>query len=102
VLEAVRARRGTDEIKLITANEGNPRGLPAAELFRVDLDPGEQHDLSRIPEAGDARTHADRALTAARVQAAQGAVEGEEVELDAESRRQLCELGYLTGEACAP
>jgi len=43
----------------------------------------------------------ERALSAARVQAAQGAVEGEEVELDAESRRQLCELGYLTGEACA-
>jgi arylsulfatase A-like enzyme len=98
VLEAVRERRGTDEIKLITANEGNPRRLPTAELFRVDLDPGEREDLARAqPELLE---HARRALEAARAQASQGAVRGQEVELDDASRRQLCELGYLTGEAC--
>lgn len=98
VLEAVRERRGTDEIKLITANEGNPRRLPTAELFRVDLDPGERESLaSAEPELLE---HAQRALEAARVQASQGAVQGQEVDLDDASRRQLCELGYLTGEAC--
>jgi hypothetical protein len=29
-------------------------------------------------------------------------VEGQEVELDEASRRQLCELGYLTGDSCDP
>lgn len=99
VLESVRQRRGTDELKLITANAGNPRGLPERELFRVDLDPGEREDLSGTDAAS--LEHADLALQAARVRAAEGAVEGEEVELDPDSRRQLCELGYLTGEACA-
>jgi arylsulfatase A-like enzyme/uncharacterized membrane protein YbhN (UPF0104 family) len=98
VLEAVRERRGTDEIKLITANEGNPRRLPTTELFRVDLDPGEREDLSSgQPEL---LQHARHALEAAHVRASEGAVEGQEVELDEASRRQLCELGYLTGEAC--
>jgi arylsulfatase A-like enzyme/uncharacterized membrane protein YbhN (UPF0104 family) len=98
VLQAVRERRGTDEIKLITANEGNPRRLPSTELFRVDLDPGEQENLADT----DAATleHARRALEAAHVRAGEGAVEGQEVELDDASRRQLCELGYLTGESC--
>ena len=98
VLESVRELRGTDELKLITANAGNPRGLPERELFRVDLDPGETRDVSAEDE--DGLEHAQRALQAARVTAAEGAVEGEQVELDPDSRRQLCELGYLTGESC--
>jgi len=98
VLSAVRERRGTDEIKLITANPGNPRRLPTTELFRVDLDPGEQENLAQSqPEILE---HAEHSLEAARVQAAEGAVEGQAVELDEASRRQLCELGYLTGESC--
>ncbi|AKF09551.1 Choline-sulfatase [Sandaracinus amylolyticus] len=98
VLESVRELRGTDELKLITANAGNPRGLPVRELFRTDLDPRETRDVS--PDDASGLEHTERALQAARVQAAQGAVQGEEVELDPDSRRQLCELGYLTGEAC--
>lgn len=99
VLEAVRERRGTDELKLITANAGNPRGLPERELFRVDLDPGETNDLA----ASDAASleHADLALRASRMRAAQGAVAGEEVEVDEAERARLCALGYLQGEACA-
>ena len=100
VLQAVRERRGTDEIKLITANEGNPRRLPRSELFRVDLDPGEQTDLAGTDPA--TLEHARRALEAAHVRAGEGAVEGQEVELDEASRRQLCELGYLTGDSCDP
>ncbi|MBX7192512.1 MAG: sulfatase, partial [Sandaracinaceae bacterium] len=98
VLAAVRERRGTDEIKLITANPGNPRHLPTTELFRVDLDAREMENLADTDSA--TLEHAQRALEAARIRAAEGAVEGQAVELDEASRRQLCELGYLTGEAC--
>jgi len=98
VLEAVRARHEGGELKLITANAGNPRGLPERELFLVDRDPGESNDVS--DEEPALLEHAGRALEAAHVLAAEGAVEGAEVELDAASRRQLCELGYLTGPEC--
>ena len=98
VLTAVREHRGTDELKLITANAGNPRHLPEHELFQIDLDPGEQHDLSTTqPEALESL---EAATTAARVRAAEGAAEGHQVQLDDASRRQLCELGYLQGEEC--
>jgi arylsulfatase A-like enzyme/uncharacterized membrane protein YbhN (UPF0104 family) len=98
VLESVRQRRGTDELKLITANAGNPRHLPERELFRVDLDPGEREDLS----GSDRPTLelAEHALTAARLRAGEGAVEGVEVALDCEQMCQLCDLGYMTGESC--
>ena len=38
--------RGFEEFKLITANEGNPRGLEAVELYRVDEDPRELENLA--------------------------------------------------------
>jgi arylsulfatase A-like enzyme len=41
-LRSLRVARGGSELKLIEANAGNPRGLPAAELFRMDQDPGER------------------------------------------------------------
>jgi len=47
ILEALRTRRGNSEVKVITANAGNPRGLPEVELFRVDQDPGERVNLAR-------------------------------------------------------
>lgn len=99
VLEAVRELRGTDELKLIVANPGNPRGLPERELFRVDLDPDETRDLSR--EDASSLEHTQRAMQAMRIEAARGAVEGEEVELDCDSVCQLCTLGYTSGEECA-
>jgi arylsulfatase A-like enzyme/uncharacterized membrane protein YbhN (UPF0104 family) len=98
VLESLRERHGTDEFKLIVANPGNPRGLPARELFRVDLDPGETRNLAGTDRAAAQRT--ELALQAARARAAEGAVQRVEVELDADQRRQLCDLGYLQGEAC--
>jgi arylsulfatase A-like enzyme len=98
VLTAVREHRGTDEVKLITANAGNPRHLPERELFRMDSDPTEQHDLS--PSEPALLESMEAATTAARVHAAEGAAEGQEVELDDASRRQLCELGYLSGDEC--
>lgn len=98
VLAAVRERRGTDELKLITANPGNPRHLAERELYRVDLDAAEQHDLAA--SESDLVESLDAVTAAARVRAAEGAVEGQEVELDDASRRQLCELGYLSGDEC--
>lgn len=98
VLRAVRQRRGTDELKLITANEGNPRRLPTTELFRVDLDPGEQTNLAQTD--ADLLEHGQASMAAASVAAVEGAVEGEAVELDEAQIRQGCALGYLTGEMC--
>lgn len=97
ILQAVRERQGTDELKLITANEGNPRRLPTTELFRVHLDPGELENLaSNAPLLEQATTALQSAATAA----TQDAVQSEAVELDDASTCQLCALGYIEGEAC--
>ncbi|MDQ3031332.1 MAG: sulfatase-like hydrolase/transferase [Myxococcota bacterium] len=98
VLESVRELRGTDELKLIVANEGNPRGVPARELFRVDLDPRETEDVSAEDPSG--LEHTERAMSAMRIEAARGAVEAEEVVLDCEEVCQLCQLGYTSGQEC--
>lgn len=98
VLAAVRERRPDGEVKLITANAGNPRGLRETELYRVDVDPGEADELSAREPA--LLEEARNALDAAAVLAAEGAVEGVEAELDEADRARLCALGYLTGEAC--
>lgn len=98
VLEAVRELRGTDELKLITANPGNPRRLPERELFRVDLDPGETRDLSGTAVVD--LEHSERALGAMRIEAARGAVESEQVVLECGEVCQLCQLGYTSGQEC--
>jgi hypothetical protein len=36
---------------LITANPGNPRGLPTTELFNLDEDPGEKKNLATIEKS---------------------------------------------------
>ncbi len=98
ILESVRERSGTDEWKLITANPNNPRHLAPVEVYRVDLDPAESEDLAHYNAEQVAAIHG--ALDEIRTQAATGALHAATVELDAERRRQLCALGYLTGEAC--
>jgi arylsulfatase A-like enzyme len=57
VLRALR----TSSWKLIEANEGNPRGLPPAELFHVESDPGERTNLHEREPARSAelRQHLD-------------------------------------------
>ncbi len=93
-LESVRERRGTDEIKLITANPGNPRGLSPVELYRVDLDPDEQRDL-----AEGEREHVEstmETLVGAARRAREGAVESQQIgEMDDEARQRLENLGYV-------
>ncbi len=98
VLTAVREHRGTDELKLITANPGNPRHLPEHELFQMDLDPGEQHDLSTTQP--DALEALEAATTAARMHAAEGAAEGHTVEVTESEQRQQCALGYADHDDC--
>lgn len=97
VLSAVRELRNGEALKLITANEGNPRRLPTAELFRVDTDRGETTNLA---DDATLRTPMEAARDEAAATAASHRAAGQAVELDDASRRQLCELGYLRGEQC--
>lgn len=87
VLTAVRA----GPWKLIMANPGNPRDLPAVQLFDLSTDPAEKNDLSssesdlrdellRVLKAGPAATPAPAAK--------------EKVELDSATEEQLRSLGY--------
>ena len=98
VLESVRERRGTDEWKLLTANPGNPRGLPEEALFRVDFDPGETRNLAE--DAADDLTRAQEQLAAQRAQAREGALEAIATELGEEELAQNCALGYESRESC--
>jgi arylsulfatase A-like enzyme len=99
VLESVRERRGFEERKIITANVGNPRGLSPVELYEVADDPGETRNVSE-----DRRDEVQRLLGVvgdARQRARQGAVERNQTrQLDTETRRQLCQLGYEAAETC--
>ncbi|MEM1414641.1 MAG: sulfatase-like hydrolase/transferase [Myxococcota bacterium] len=97
VLEAVRERRGTDEWKLITANEGNPRGLAPEELYRVDFDPGEQRNLA---EDAEALAATQEQLAAQRRRAQEGALEAITRELGRDQLQQNCALGYEARESC--
>ncbi len=99
VLTSVRERRESGAFKIITANEGNPRGLAPVELYAVDDDPGEQANVA------DARADELRGITVtleeARRLAAEGRLESGSVDMDEDTRRQLCALGYIeAGECC--
>jgi arylsulfatase A-like enzyme len=98
VLRALRMKRAGTELKLITANEGNPRGLQPQELYRVDQDPGEKVDVSAEDPTltgfvqGELQTQ-DR--HAAEGRAAQRSVD---VNADAASQEKLRALGYAGGD----
>lgn len=98
ILQAVRERQGTEELKLITANAGNPRRLPTTELFRVNVDP---HEMENLASNEPLLEQATTALQSAATAATQDAVQSESIQLDDESTCQLCALGYMSGEACA-
>ncbi len=93
VLESVRELDGTDEYKLITANPGNPRGLQPIELYRVDLDPGEQRNLA--PSSPEQVRMATKALLQQRARAQKGAVAADSVELEDDVAAHLEALGYI-------
>ena len=93
VLESVRHLDGTDEHKLITANPDNPRGLEPLELYRVDLDPGEQQNLART--SPDQVRVSTKALIQQRVQATEDAIVADSVELDDDVAAHLEAIGYM-------
>lgn len=98
VLQALRVQRAGSALKLIDANAGNPRGLPARELFRVDQDPGEQVDLSR--EESELVDWAQHVLDRQRDDAARGraARHGVDIAADVTSAERLRALGYAGGD----
>ena len=94
VLQSLRTRRGTTELKLITANEGNPRGLAPAELYRVDLDRREMMNL--VGKEPDLQNVASARLAQTQTQAQVGRVQATEVSGEAD-RARLEALGYAGG-----
>jgi arylsulfatase A-like enzyme/uncharacterized membrane protein YbhN (UPF0104 family) len=94
VLRTTRVQAGGQAWKVISANAGNPRGLKERELYRVDMDPGEQKDLSTKDEAALASREAE--LTSASDQARTGALKAREVDvsMDQAAQERLKALGY--------
>ena len=90
VLQAVRTR----EWKLITANEGNPRGLAPEELYDLPHDPGErQNVVASAP--GDAADRMRAALGRSVLEARQHGGASEQAGVDAATRARLKALGYI-------
>jgi arylsulfatase A-like enzyme/uncharacterized membrane protein YbhN (UPF0104 family) len=97
VLRALRKRDESGEWKWIRANEGNPRGLDAEELYRVDRDPLEQENLAKR-EASRARA-LDRDLTEAEKRYSEGAAREQiREDMDPAECQRLLALGYV--ESC--
>ncbi|MCA9581523.1 MAG: sulfatase-like hydrolase/transferase [Myxococcales bacterium] len=96
VLESVRERRGTEELKLITANPRNPRGLEPVELYRVDRDWSEKENLAKDPAAELEPTM--KTLLSAAENAKKGALETKRVVVDDDAAARLRALGYAEEE----
>jgi len=89
VLQALR----TPTWKVVVANEGNPRGLEAAELYDLVDDPGEHRnkagsDPSRLEEM---RAALGKGVVEARAHAGAGA----QTDVDDVTKDRLRQLGYL-------
>lgn len=85
----------TDEMKLIVANPGNPRGLPEREMFEIRTDPDEQNALdlaSHDAVANELAAHADLQRRAAEGEAVGDAGEAD---MSFEECEQLRMLGYI-------
>lgn len=100
VLTALRMRRDVAELKLITANPGNPRGLAETELYRVDQD---ARELVNLAEELPFEREAVRArLSSSEREASVGAVRGEDVAIGADEAARLQALGYAGASGEAP
>ena len=89
VLESIR----TTQWKLILANEGNPRGLEAVELYNIAADPGETNNLADSKSDVVAQLRQD--LESLRQVAAASAVAGATGTLDSADEERLRLLGYI-------
>jgi arylsulfatase A-like enzyme len=89
VLRSVR----TEVWKLIIANEGNPRGQPANQVFQIEADPGERDNVfgKGKPEERDLATALD---TLAR-EAGEHARAVEQGDVDTATQERLKALGYV-------
>jgi arylsulfatase A-like enzyme/uncharacterized membrane protein YbhN (UPF0104 family) len=94
VLKSLRMREQGVALKLISANEGNPRGLKPRELYRVDTDVREQKDLADTQPSELAKS--ERELSEVEKQAKVGALKAREVDLamDKAAAERLKALGY--------
>jgi arylsulfatase A-like enzyme len=97
-LRALRMRRSGQALKLIEANQGNPRGLEPYELFQLDQDPKELVNLAK--QEAELVTYAASELERQHAAARQGGVAKSEVNLtaDANAVERLRSLGYAGGE----
>jgi arylsulfatase A-like enzyme len=89
VLHAVRTRTW----KFMTANAGNPRGLPTEALFDVATDPGEQRNVvqAQPTEREEMRAALGRVILEARAHAGRG----EQTDVDRATKDRLKALGYV-------
>jgi arylsulfatase A-like enzyme len=88
-LQAIR----TQTTKYITANKGNPRGLPEKELFDVASDPGETKNLAstQMTELQQMEAALGRAFLEAKAHAGAGGT----TDVDSVTKERLRALGYL-------
>jgi arylsulfatase A-like enzyme len=98
VLRSLRIDRGGAQMKLITANPGNPRGLAPREFYRVDQDPRERVNLASDEPALVEFT--GKALDKHEEDAAKGRASQQSVDVssDANAAARLRALGYAGGD----
>jgi arylsulfatase A-like enzyme len=98
VLRALRMKRGGVELKLITANENNPRGLAETELYQIEQDPGEKVNVAAEDPA--LTTVLRSTLDEHEQRAAQGRASQHSVDLkaNAAATEKLRALGYAGGD----
>jgi hypothetical protein len=89
-------------LKLLTANPGNPRGLPESVAYDVVVDPGEEAPLSSPPgcAATNALSELPSALRAVVEASSKQGASGGEATIDHAEKCKLCALGYLSGPDC--
>jgi arylsulfatase A-like enzyme len=89
ILESIR----TADWKLVTANEGNPRGLDTVALYDLNSDPGEMKNVAADNPDQVAKLKGD--LEALRTMAGASAVSGVTGEIDEAATERLRALGYV-------
>lgn len=96
VLSSVRLMKDGAEMKVIEANEGNPRGLEPVELYDVASDPGESRNLAENAESLLSRMRED--LEKHRDAASEGRARAQTGELNDAMKAKLDRLGYMEDE----